>query len=188
MLSWISASVNTPFSISNASIALTLAASGLVALPVTAAWSWSLPWLISLLPAPASARRRRRRAARLRDPRSRTRALPGGSRPCRGRAPAPRRGRRQGLPGSGSSRARPRCALACPSGSQACGRGQAWRRGAPGRRRRVRSAPSSALPAALDLRCPPVDLNLGEDALLDEELLGGRGPALVVGKVAVVRE
>jgi hypothetical protein len=39
MLSWISASVTTPFSTSNASIARTRAASGLVAPPVTASWS-----------------------------------------------------------------------------------------------------------------------------------------------------
>jgi hypothetical protein len=40
----------------------------------------------------------------------------------------------------------------------------------------------------LDLRGPLVDLHLPEDALLDEQPLGGRSPALVVGEVAVVGE
>src|SRR5918998_5076625 len=141
-----------------------------------------------LLPVPASVRRRRRRAPRRTAPRSRARAHPGGSPPCRGLAPVRRRARRPGLPGWDRRRGRPLPVPACPSGSPACGRDPAWRRGAPGRGLRGGSGPSSAFPAALDLRGPPVYLRLREDALLDEEPLRSRGPALVVGEVAVVRE
>src|SRR4028118_2182515 len=141
-----------------------------------------------LLPVPASARRRRRRVARRAAPRGRARAHPGGSPPCRGPAPARRRARRPGLPGWGRRRGRPLPVPAFPSGSPACGRDPAWRRGAPGRGLRGRRGPSSAFPAAPYLRGPPVYLRLREDALLDEEPLRGRGPALVVGEVAVVRE
>src|SRR5918997_1843848 len=145
-------------------------------------WPW-LTWLL-LRPSPATARRRPRRADRRRDPRSRPRGPPGGIRPCRGASPASPRGRRRGLRGCGTPRAQTRPRPSCPSGIPGYARGPASRRRAPlpGRRAGRRSP---CVPAARDLRRPLVYLLAGEDALLDEQLLRRRDPALVVAEAPV---
>src|ERR671910_3193123 len=136
---------------------------------------------------PTTARRGPRRDGRRRDPGSRPRPRFAGTPPCRGVSRALRRGRRRGPRGCGTYRAPNRSSPLFLSDTLGYARGRASRRRVPGPCRRART-PSRPVPAAGDLRRPLVYLLAGEDALLDEQLLGPGDPALVVAEVPVVLE